>query len=113
MLFFKDSHLSTPYTFIKPCVKRGSMPTLEGIAKQLDGNSTHRTAYELKCYQAANERGWSLFSISWNRACNSGPDAVYTYMAQGSAYCYQGERVYAIPGKQLLTYLVSLITLQW
>ena len=105
MLFFKGWFHSKPYGFIKSCVKRGSLPTLEGNAKQLDGDSKTRTDPEGKCYEAAKERGWSLFTISWNGACNSGPDAVYTYMAQGTASCYQGEgdKVYAIPGKQLLT----------
>ena len=107
MLFLKGWMLYIPYILIG-CVKRGSVPTLEGNARQLDGNYENRTDAERKCYEAANKKGWSLFTVSDGGACNSGPDSIYTYAAKGFADCYitsgvrnkESAAVYIIPGKQ-------------
>ena len=80
----------------------------QGEARQLDGSYENRTDAERKCYEAANERGWSLFTVSDGGACNSGQDAIYTYAAKGYANCYispgvpnkESAAVYIIPGKQ-------------
>ena len=92
------------------------MPTLEGTAKQLVGNYKYRKEQTRKCYEAANERGWSLFTVSGDGECSSGPDAIYIYPANGFVSGPKGSstvvRVYVIPGKPFLTYLVSNITVQ-
>ena len=100
-----------PYSLVD-CVKSGSVPTLEGKAKQLDGSYYNRTEPRRKCYEAAKERGWSLFTVSDGGACNSGPDAIYTYLANDIAECISmtGGRgvaaAYIINGKQLVSYIV-------
>ena len=89
-MFFKGWIMTLQYSFLK-CVKSGSVPTLEGNATQLDGDYKNRTEPQRKCYEAANERGWLLFTISDGGACNSGPDALYTYAEKGLARCYMGK----------------------
>ena len=91
------------------CVKSGSVPTLEGKARQLDGSYKNRTDARRKCYEAVNERGWPMFTITDGGACNSGPDAIFTYGENGQASC-QGFKggpevatVYIIPGKQFVS----------
>ena len=115
---FKGWLLGLPY-YNDGCVKSGSVPTLENKALQLDGDYKKRKDPTHKCYEAANERGWMAFTVSKDGACNSGPDAIYTYLAKGSVACktYQGElqgdRAFIIHGKQLVSYLVSHITVWW
>ena len=95
-----------PYYYVG-CFKKGTVPTLEVNAKQLDGTESRR-----KCYEAANERGWSLFTVSNDGACNSGPDAIYTYPSKNTVYCGKwagasaGAEAFVIHGKQLVSYLV-------
>ena len=108
--------MSIPYEWMA-CVKSGSVPTLEGIAKQLDGDYKKRTDPVRKCYEAAKERGWSLFTLSDGGACNSGPDIIYTYGAKGELEDCMSEKggdgwadVYAIIGKQLVSYEVLHFT---
>ena len=105
MLFSKGLVLSEPYEYIG-CYKSGSVPTLEG----------NRTDPQRKCYEAANERGWSLFTVSDGGACNSGPDGIYTYQAKGTADCgYKGgsgtASVFLITGKfyRQFTYISNFI----
>ena len=106
-MFSKGWILSIPYEFVG-CYQKGSLPTLESKARQLDGNYKNRTDKVRKCYEAANERGWSLFTVSDGGACNSGPDAIYTYAAKGEVGCSgssggpnkEAAQVYIIPGKQ-------------
>ena len=112
MLFFKGSILPQPYYGIG-CFKGGTVPKLEVNAKQLDGTEPRR-----KCYEAANERGWSLFTVSNDGACNSGPDAIYTYPSKEVAYCGNmagayGVEAFVIHGKQIVSYLVVHITVLW
>ena len=106
---------SLPYEYLD-CAKFeiGSVPTLEGIAKQLDGNYKRRENPRCKCYEAAKERGWSVFTLSDNGACNSGPDALFTYREKGTTNCgsYRGgsdtAAAYIIVGKQFASY-VSIV----
>ena len=109
---FKGYIVPQPYYGIR-CVKRGTVPKLEVNAKQLDGTEPRR-----KCYEAANKRGWSLFTVSNDGACNSGPDAIYTYLSKGKAYCAGVEgpdwiEAFVIHGKQLVSYLMVHITVLW
>ena len=112
MLFFKGFILPKPYYGIG-CIKGGTVPKLEVNAKQLDGTEPRR-----KCYEAANKRGWSLFTVSNDGACNSGPDAIYTYLSKEKAYCNNrpgdnGVKAFVIHGKQMVSYLVVHITVLW
>ena len=111
LLFFKGWLSSLPYEYMG-CVKFeiGSVPTLEGEAKQLDGSYKRREDARCKCYDAAKERGWSVFTLSDNGACNSGPDALYTYREKGPGSCgsYSGgsntAAAYIVIGKQFASY---------
>ena len=98
-----------PYYHIG-CFKQGRVPLLEGNDKQLDKTESRR-----KCYEAANKRGWSLFTISGDGACHSSPDAIYKYASGEMALCTggpgtNGEDAFVIHGKQLVSYLVVHIT---
>ena len=93
------------------------MPTLEGKSTQLDGDYKKRKDPVRKCYEAAKENGWSLFTVSFGGACNSGPDAMYTYPFKGIVSCHytpgpKDDAVFVIHGKQLVSF-VSHIAVLW
>ena len=71
-----------PYRHLR-CFKNGPVPSLEGIAKQLDGSYTTRTDPIRKCFEAAQERGWRVFAVSDGGLCRSSANATNTFHEKG------------------------------
>ena len=94
-----------------------AIPTLEGIASNLDGKYwTRQNALE-KCYQAAKQRGHEVFAVQNGGWCASSPIALNTYKKYGTTNTCKpdgeggpwGNQVYRIPsGKYRLCYPRSM-----
>ena len=65
------------------CWKKVQLPSLEGIASQLDGNYTVRTDAIYKCYKATRERGWRVFAVTDGGQCRSSANASDVYKENG------------------------------